>query len=206
MRSFLPPEPGNRWPASAWPNVPFIGALRNHGNAGGEYPYQSGMPPHWFVFDEGSNAQWDYNFGSHGGEPYFDWRWWDNASWGNAFASIGLDPAVRIPAAQGQAWQIGCHVCWAPGTNTYPSAMGIGFDEFDASGNWLNALDTSVFATPNTQVPSDPYRPRRMAGSLTVGQASTAAITPWLYASWGAKTSANECRIRIWKPVARRLS
>lgn len=205
-RPFLSPEPGNRWPQTCWPNVPAIGALRGHGNAGGGYSYQPGMPTNWAIYDNGTNAQWDYNFGSHGGEPYFDWRWWDNGTWGNTFAEFGIAASERLAAAQGQVWQIGFYVCWAPGTNTYPSTLGVCFDEYDGSGNWLTTLDTTVFSSPATQVPSDPYRPIRMAGNLTVSQAGTAAIAPLLIAGWGSKTAADECRLRIYRPFCRRAS
>lgn len=203
-KRFLPVEPGNQWPVSAWPNVPNQGALRGQGNAGGSYSYVPGMPTNWSMYDDGTNGIWDYDFGRHGGEPYLDWRWYLGYPMSATFNMFGPRASICPPAANGQTWEVGCWVAWAPGTQTYPSQIGVAIDQVDASYNWLDTVSGVVFTSPATQISSDPYRPTRMAASLTIVQPSTAFVVPGIESSWPA--SACECRPRVYKPFLRRLS
>lgn len=204
MRSFLPPVAGNRWPANAWPNVPSIGALRGHGNAGGSYSYQDGMPRNWSMYDNGTNAFWSYNFGNHGGEPYFDWRWYLGYNMNAEFNDFGIATSLAPPAANGQVWEVGFYVCWAPGTTGYPTSVGVAADQLDASRNWLDTVASAVFTSPATQISRDPYRPTKMAAPLTMTQGGTAFILPGIETVWPATTM--ECTLRIYRPWLKRLS
>lgn len=205
-RPFLRIEPRNLWPEACWPGGGHVGAARGYGNAGGSWPYIDGMPRHWSIYDNGTNAQWDWNFGSHGGERYFDWRWWDTANWGSTFAEFGTRTSRAPAATVGQVYELGFYVAFAPGSNVFPSILGVVWDELDAGLGYLATTQNNVFSSPSTQVPRDVYRPIRMAANMTVAQGSTAFIAPGIHLEFGANTSADQCILRVFKPFLRRVS
>lgn len=206
-RPFLPVEPRNLWPKDTWPFVPNIGAARNVGNAGGGYSYQIGMPTQWALYDDGTNARWDWNFGSHGGEPYFDWRWWDDFNWGSTFNDLVCGTANSlVPCVVGQQFEVGYYLAFAPGTNAFPSSLGVVWDEYNGSFAYQATVINAIISSPSTQISRDIYQPTRVAATMTVLAGGATLLTPGVYTNWGAQVSTDQCILRVYKPFIRRVT